>query len=44
MDEVSLEDEEFIKSELGYLADYLRQRYPKLDVRRWILERIHVSV
>ncbi len=44
---VSMEDREFIREELAWLADWIRCRYPKLnygDIRRFLAEMVSVSV
>ncbi|MGB9779071.1 MAG: hypothetical protein ACPLW8_06650 [Candidatus Bathyarchaeales archaeon] len=44
---VSVEDREFIRDELAWLADWIRNRYPKLnfgDIRRFLAEMVSVSV
>jgi len=44
---VSMEDREFVREELAWLAEWIRSRYPKLnygDIRRLILEMVPVSV
>ncbi|MEM0096185.1 MAG: hypothetical protein QW660_06070 [Candidatus Bathyarchaeia archaeon] len=46
-DVVSLEDREFIREELAWLAEWIRSRYPKLnfcDIRRFLTEMVSVSV
>jgi len=47
MSEVSQEDREFVRDELAWLAEWTRNRYPKLnfgDIRRFLREMISVSV
>lgn len=44
---VSVEDREFVRDELAWLAEWIRSKYPKLnfcDIRRFILEMVPVSV
>jgi hypothetical protein len=46
-DVVSIEDREFVREELAWLAEWIRSRYPKLnfgDIRWLILEMVPVSV
>jgi len=46
-DVVSVEDREFVREELAWLAEWIRSRYPKLnfcDIRQLILEMVPVSV
>jgi len=44
---VSVEDREFVRQELAWLAEWIRSRYPKLnygDIRRFLAEMVPVSV
>jgi hypothetical protein len=44
---VSMEDREFVREEMAWLADWIRKRYPKLnfgDIRRFLAEMVSVSV
>ena len=45
--EVSREDREFVRDELAWLAEWIRSKYPKLnlgDIQRFMREMIPVSV
>jgi len=44
---VSIEDREFIRDELSWLAEWIHGKYPKLnfgDIRQLLLEMVPVSV
>ena len=46
MSEVSEEDRELVRDELAWLAEWIRNRYPKLnfgDIRRFLGEMVTVS-
>ena len=43
MSEVSVEDREFVRDELAWIADRIRSKYPKLDVRCFLEEMVPVS-
>ena len=45
--EVSESDREFIRSELGWLADWIKERYPEMtygDIKRIIKDIIEVTI
>jgi len=47
INDFSMEDREFVREELAWLAEWIRNKYPKLnfgDIRQLLLEMVLVSV